>query len=143
LLRIYIIVFQPSFINSFFIFDMFFYASDQRLRIISIWWYCMDRERKGKRGNEYTFLLRLCFNRRIDGGTVCNKQTDLGQEIRFERSFRRALLMALDSEHRRDIPFVHDVFYRVIKPKAKSTIFELSLLFLFLSLSFDRERDRN
>ena len=35
--------------------------------------------------------------------------------------------MVLESKCRGDSPFVHDLFYRVIKPKAKSTVFELSL----------------
>lgn len=108
------------------------------LRAISIWRYCAHREREGGRRNEYTFLLWLCFNGRIDGGTVCDKQTDLGREIRFEKSFRRALFMALNSEHWRDIPLRSR---RVLsRNQAKSEIYDFPAFppspfhpFLFLS----------
>lgn len=51
------------------------------------------------------------------------RQTN-GQEIRFEESFRRFIHGLADEGIR---PFVHDVFYRVIKPKERYTIFGLSL----------------
>lgn len=116
--------------------------SISNLRATSIWRYCANRKRRKGGRNEYIFLLRLCFNGRIDGDG--DKQTELGQKIRFEKSFRRALFMALDSERREDIPFVHDVFYRVINPKAKSTIsssFPSSLSSLFLSLGPEKETE--
>lgn len=120
---IHISFFQP--VNSPFTFDIFILPISD-LRAISIWRYCANRKREGEWGNEYIFLLRLYFNGWTNDGTVRDKQTNLGQEIRFEKSYRHVLFMVLESECREDIPFVHDVFYRVIKPKAKSTIFELS-----------------
>lgn len=67
-----------------------------------------------------------------------NKQTELGQEIRFAKSFRRALFMTLDFERRGDIRSPLRSQRVLSRNQAKSEIYDLLGLSHSLSLEIER-----
>lgn len=67
-----------------------------------------------------------------------NKQTVLGQEIRFAKSFRRSLFMALDFERRGDIRSPLRSQRVLSRNQAKSEIYDLRAF--SLPLSWNREK---
>lgn len=66
-----------------------------------------------------------------------NKQTELGQEIRFAKSFRRALFMALDFKRRGDIRSPLRSRRVLSRNQAKSEIYDLQAF--SLPFSWNRE----